>query len=117
MKTESEINELGKQIYTLDSLTWLGQIDKRQGYLKGYQDGQQHGMECATKQAIIDFMSWLSYENYSFSSDSTCNAATSYINHNSKTMSVADLERWDANGGLDKNYYLIPKSKVNGQQS
>ena len=57
---------------------------------------------------------------------STEAARTEYINRNSKTMSVADLERWDKeymNSGEDAmdKCYVIPHSKVqthiNGQQS
>ena len=55
---------------------------------------------------------------------STESARTAYINHNSKSMSVADLEKWDESFGFSirDTYYLIPHSKAkkhieNGQQS
>jgi len=47
-------------------------------------------------------------------------ASTAYINHHAKTMSVADLEALDMpSEGVYKHseFYFIPKSKVNGQQS
>jgi hypothetical protein len=51
---------------------------------------------------------------------STAEARTAYVNNHAKTMSVADLEAWDMpSEGVYKHseFYFIPKSKVNGQQS
>jgi hypothetical protein len=72
-------------------------------------DGTVSGSACGNKENYIE-------KGYGVIDAADFIAANTTDRH-AKTMSVADLERWDANGGLDKNYYLIPKSKVNGQQS
>jgi hypothetical protein len=57
MKTTSEIIELANKLYPPTTL-----VNKRLGYIQGYQDGQQHGMECAkaeTADVAIGFAKWV----------------------------------------------------------
>jgi len=57
MKTTSEIIELANNLYPPTTL-----VNKRLGYMQGYQDGQQHGRECAkaeNKQVSASFLRWV----------------------------------------------------------